>query len=255
MHELPLVFLTLLAQTAAGITLFATLALFISKLDSDEYNKVMFVALISISLGGIASLFHLGQPLRAINAFMGVGRSPMSNEIVATVIFGGLLFLTVALGWMKKSLALVKTLGLLASIAALVLIAIIPTIYTLATVPQWNTIFTPMQMILTALSMGAVVVHLFSKERLFAYATVLFVIVSIAIIPMYFAHVNATAPALLQKDLLFWTLKMVFAGLALAAILPTKAKYNAAASFAVVFLLASELCGRIGFYDFWQIGM
>lgn len=255
MHELPLVIFTVLAQSAAGIAIIATLGLFAGKLDEKTYHRALMVALASIAVGGVASLFHLGQPVRAINALSGIGRSPMSNEVFTTILFGASLFGTVVLGQLKKPFTSIKMLGLLTAVVGFGLILVIPTIYVLETIPQWNTSLTTVHMLLTGLIIGSAVVYMLSATRIFALCTALMLVVTISLLPAYLVHFSNAAPALLEASLLFWTMKSMFASLAITTVMLTKINHNITAFLTVIFVLLSEFGGRIGFFEMWQISM
>jgi len=89
LHELPLVFFTVLAQSAVGAWLVFTFVLLGEKNEKScaYIHKVMFVVLACLGLGFIASIMHLGMPARAFNSLNRVGESMMSNEIAAGAIF------------------------------------------------------------------------------------------------------------------------------------------------------------------------
>lgn len=56
----------------------------------------MFVLLALLGIGFIASITHLGSPLRAFNALNRVGESMLSNEIAT----GALFFALVGIYWL-----------------------------------------------------------------------------------------------------------------------------------------------------------
>ena len=67
----------------------------------------MFVILALLGIGFIASIMHLGLPIRAFNSLNRVGSSMMSNEIAAGAIFftlAGFYWLIAILGKMPVSL-------------------------------------------------------------------------------------------------------------------------------------------------------
>ncbi|UJF18418.1 dimethyl sulfoxide reductase anchor subunit [Vibrio sp. SS-MA-C1-2] len=254
MHELPLVFLTVLAQSAVGIALFATLALFIGKVNDKQYKTLTIIALVVMAFGGIASLFHLGQPLRAINALSRIGSSPMSNEIIMVIVFGSALFLTCVSTVLNKSASLVKLLGLITSIVGFALLLVIPSIYELSTIPQWNSPLTPIQMILTAFTVGPVVVYLVCKSRVFSLLTILGLLVGFIVLPTYLAHLANVDAALLINNIQLINAKVLLSALAILS-LALQRKEVSLISLAAIFIIVAEFCGRIGFYDLWQIGM
>lgn len=257
MHELPLVIFTVLAQTAVGITIFASIGILLNKISQQVFTKSLWIALFTLTIGGIASIFHLGQPLRVFNVLAGVGRSPISNEIILIILFGGFLS-SAAICSITGKESLTKVLAVLASIAGVALIFVIPAIYTIETVPQWDTNFTSIYMLLTVFSMGAAVVYLLSLDRMFAYVAATSLLIGMTIIPLYFTHIGLTEPSLLNQDIVFWIMKLVLASFAILSFIlinSIKTKEVTFASVAVLFIVASELCGRIGFYDLWQMGM
>ena len=75
LHELPLVFFTVLAQSAVGAWLVFTFVLFGEKSEKSRayIHKAMFVILAFLGLGFIASIMHLGSPMRAFNSLNRVG--------------------------------------------------------------------------------------------------------------------------------------------------------------------------------------
>ena len=83
LHELPLVFFTVLAQSAVGAWLVFTFVLLGEKNEKSQsyIHKAMFVILAILGLGFIASVMHLGTPVRAFNSLKIVGEYKMSNEI------------------------------------------------------------------------------------------------------------------------------------------------------------------------------
>ena len=92
LHELPLVFFTVLAQSAVGAWLVFTFVLLGEKNDKSRayIHKAMFVILSILGLGFIASVMHLGTPVRAFNSLNRVGESMLSNEIASGAVFFGL---------------------------------------------------------------------------------------------------------------------------------------------------------------------
>lgn len=255
MHELSLVFFTFLAQTAVGIVVLSTLALLIGKMDRHQHEKALYTAFAALAFGGVASLTHLGQPLKAINALSAIGQSPMSNEIIATILFGGLLLAALVCLKVKQGNNTVKAVSLFSAFAGVVLVHTIPTIYTIESVTTWNTMYTSVYMLLTPLIMGATVVFLICGCRLFKYTALISLLVGIILMPSYFAHIGLSTTSLSGQDTLFWMLKLAFAGLAIISLSSKKKDNTQFASLAVVFVAASEIAGRIGFFELWQIGM
>ncbi|GAB2664023.1 dimethyl sulfoxide reductase anchor subunit family protein [Vibrio panuliri] len=255
MHELSLVFFTFLAQTAVGIVTLSTFGFLIGKVERSGHEKALWGAFVALALGGIASLTHLGQPLRALNALGAIGQSPMSNEIIATILFGGLLFAAIVCMKFRQGSNTVKAVSLFSTFAGVVLVHTIPTIYTIESVTAWNNIYTTIYMVLTALIMGATIVFFICDSRLFKYTALISLLVGIILMPSYFGNIGLSSPSIFGEDALFWMLKLAFAGLAIVSLSSMKKGNTQFASLAVVFVAASEIAGRIGFFELWHIGM
>ncbi|MFD2015563.1 dimethyl sulfoxide reductase anchor subunit family protein [Vibrio olivae] len=165
MHELPLVFFTVLAQASAGLFILMTLNKLIIKQPDD---KAMFVSgvisLVIVGVAGFSAILHLGQPFRAINALFGTGRSPMSNEIVSCSIYGGLLFAHLAVSYLRPQMTnAIKASRIATAIAGIALLVLIPKVYTIETIPQWNTSYTMIQMLLAAFTAGGALAMICSQ--------------------------------------------------------------------------------------------
>lgn len=261
MKELPLVFFTVLAQASAGAFILLQIGTLLKKVDHKQATKLAMITLIMVVIAGVSALTHLGQPLRAINALFGLGRSPMSNEIITCGLFGGLVFLYVAAQFTKSIPASAGRLfGYFGAIAAAALIILIPSVYQLDTIPAWDTGFTSLQMVLTAVICGGAImtaVNAGSKAWLLsAIATVLL----FALTPEYFSFLSQANVEFHQQDMLFWGAKYALLALGVlllvaAALMAKGLRTARLATLASVLLVVGEIAGRIGFYDLWAIGM
>lgn len=94
--------------------------------------------------GLVASATHLGTPANALYTLMGFGRSPLSNEIAAALMF-------VACSWAQWLTAFVRLLPrivdrvwlLESSVAALWLVSRIAVVYSVSTIPTWDIAWVP----------------------------------------------------------------------------------------------------------------
>ncbi len=155
------------ALSPAGAVAFACLAAFLllnrSK-PQEGRNRLAHLLVIPLAVawvGFIASATHLGTPANALHAVNGIGRSPLSNEVVSTVAF---LFFS-GMAWMysyrEKPQAAVMDSLLAASIAcAIVMLFHMSFAYSIATVPTWDTWLTPANLCATALLSGPVLAAL-----------------------------------------------------------------------------------------------
>jgi anaerobic dimethyl sulfoxide reductase subunit C (anchor subunit) len=159
--EWPLFFFTVIAQSAVGAFWWCCVALLAGGLAPGQYaslERSMLVIWLMVAFAFSAAVFHLGTPLRAINASFRFGRTHFSNEVVFGSIFVGLGLI----GWIMATRDIggaagqlfVLGLTLLCSFAFL---ASMIALYMIPTVPTWNTPLTPAAYILTAVIGGSIV--------------------------------------------------------------------------------------------------
>ncbi|MEG0279398.1 MAG: DmsC/YnfH family molybdoenzyme membrane anchor subunit [Morganella sp. (in: enterobacteria)] len=157
-HEWPLMFFTTLGQSVAGAFIIMAAVLLSGKLTPEMNRKVhysMFGLWVLMGIGFLLSMMHMGTPMRAFNAFNRLGSSSLSNEIAAGSVFfaaGGFYWLLAVLN--KMPVALGKLWLVVVMILAAVFIYAIPQVYQIATVPTWNTPYTTIHFVLTALLGG-----------------------------------------------------------------------------------------------------
>ena len=89
-HEWPLMIFTVLGQCVVGGFIVLALALISGRLDNDRTRRVhlsMFFLWVLMGIGFIASVMHLGSPMRAFNSLNRIGESALSNEIASGSVF------------------------------------------------------------------------------------------------------------------------------------------------------------------------
>lgn len=89
-HEWPLMIFTVFGQCVAGGFIVLALALLKGDLRAEAQQRViacMFGLWVLMGIGFIASMLHLGSPMRAFNSLNRVGASALSNEIASGSIF------------------------------------------------------------------------------------------------------------------------------------------------------------------------
>ncbi|NAW68925.1 dimethyl sulfoxide reductase anchor subunit [Vibrio sp. V27_P1S3P104] len=159
-HEFPLMIFTVFAQTAVGAFLLVCLMLLFGRPSEQQKTamiKSLFFVWVLMGIGFAASTFHLGSPLRAFNAFNRVGHAWLSNEILTGSVFfalGGLFWLLSVLN--LASAALRKGLMLAAMVMGIFFMYAMARLYMIETVPTWNTVYTPLSFILTAVIAGSI---------------------------------------------------------------------------------------------------
>ena len=158
--EWPLFIFTVTAQTATGAFWWCCVALLAAGLPSEQASQLERSTIVIwglVALSFCAAAFHLGSPLRAINASFRFGRSAFSNEVVFGSAFVGL----GTFGWLMNVfgigsptlLSIVLGLTVLCSFAFL---ASMTAFYMMPTVPTWNTYVTPTAYMLTTILGGSI---------------------------------------------------------------------------------------------------
>ncbi len=151
-QEWPLVLFTVLGQCVAGGLIVTGLAWFTgNQNDRARIVRVMFFLWVLMGIAFLASVMHLGSPLRAFNSLNRLGHSPLSNEIASGSLFfavGGLWWLVAVLG--KMPTALGKAWLIVAMALGVVFIFAMTRVYQIDTVPTWHNGYTTLGFFLTA---------------------------------------------------------------------------------------------------------
>ncbi|CQF63484.1 anaerobic dimethyl sulfoxide reductase subunit C [Salmonella enterica subsp. enterica serovar Typhimurium str. DT104] len=115
-HEWPLMIFTVFGQCVAGGFIVLALALMKGDLRAETQQRViacMFGLWVLMGIGFIASMLHLGSPMRAFNSLNRVGAFALSNEIASGSVF----FAVGGIGWLlavlKKLPPALRTLWLI----------------------------------------------------------------------------------------------------------------------------------------------
>ena len=169
LHELPLVIFTIIAQMSVGsfvvlglIHLFGA-HLFGAKAGRDVIDKVSDPALYAIGpilvLGLLASMLHLGTPIRAINALRHLDSSWLSREILFGLLFAALGGAFASCQWFKwLTPRLRQALAGLTALVGLGLVWSMANVYLLPTVPAWNSWATVVRFFATTFLLGSLAV-------------------------------------------------------------------------------------------------
>ncbi|MCI8367710.1 MAG: dimethyl sulfoxide reductase anchor subunit [Eggerthellaceae bacterium] len=159
LSEITLVLFTTIAP--AGIVGYMTVALYgllASREQAARASRYLVIPLVLVISGLIASATHLGTPANALYVLAGVGRSPLSNEVVAVVGF-----LAVGGVWWMLSFrddvarAVQQVAFCLAIVAGLAALAMISLAYSVETVPTWNLPYGPLTLWLGSVAPGVLV--------------------------------------------------------------------------------------------------
>lgn len=257
MHELPLVFFTVFTQSAVGAFILLLIGGTLGQIEARRMAIGLFCAMCLFGLGVLLGIFHVGQPLRALNMLLRVGHSPMSNEIVLSAAFaalGGLGSLGLLLN--RGATGLCKALAWLAAVVGVVFILAIPQIYQLPTVATWSTSYTTVMMVLTALIGGGVLAGLFGL-RLGLLVSGLAILVSLSLRSAYMATLMSADGVLTAAQSSWFTAQAALLALGIVGIVVwVRLKANPAVlAMTALAIVAAELVGRIAFYNLWTLPM
>ncbi|SWX99901.1 anaerobic dimethyl sulfoxide reductase subunit C [Klebsiella pneumoniae] len=157
-HEWPLVLFTVLGQCVVGATIVSGLG-WLALGDQREARRRlvrnMFFIWLLMGIGFLASVMHLGSPLRAFNSLNRIGASALSNEIASGALFfavGGFWWLLAVLEKMPATLG--KVWLAIAMLLGLLFVLAMTRVYQINTVPTWYNGYTTSAFFLTVLLSG-----------------------------------------------------------------------------------------------------
>lgn len=267
-HEWPLVLFTVLGQCVAG-------ALIVSGYDwltaKDERVKQrivrsMFFLWLVMGIAFLASVMHLGSPLRAFNSLNRIGASALSNEIASGSLFfavGGLWWLVAFLGKMPATLG--KIWLLLSMLLGLVFVYAMTNVYQIDTVPTWYNGYTTLAFFMTMLLSGPLFAALLLRAAgvscspaRFAGISVLALLVTVAVVVLqglslgeiHSSVQNAGALVPDYASLQVWRILLLVAGLGcwICPLVRRKEPSVGGLALGLVSVLAGEIIGRGLFY-------
>ncbi|CNI63537.1 dimethyl sulfoxide reductase anchor subunit family protein [Yersinia vastinensis] len=258
MHELPLVFFTVLGQTAVGLFALALLSHKLGMTTEPQLKQANIIGLILMLVGLVIGALHVGQPLRAMNMLLGVGRSPMSNEILLSSLFVAMACGTVFFSVIVKKTGLATLCNVATVIFGLAFAWSITQVYQLTTVPNWDTSYTSLQLWMTVLVGGGAFAILTGARQLGAVAVLIGAIVTLVNKPGYLSFLGQSSAELSSQQALFWGIQILLLTLgifvAAAALLKDRIP-RATLAVSASALVIGELAGRIAFYNLWQVPM
>ncbi len=164
MEEIMLVALTTLAPSGVVAASIILVYLMVSKRSAEEkltIERCLICPFLLVVLGLVAASTHLGSPENALYVLNGVGRSPLSNEAAALIIYLGVLGVYWLTGFSERPLTVVRAIlrpaGVLCGILALVGMALA---YEAETIQTWSTWQNPVGLVLTGFVGGPPMVGL-----------------------------------------------------------------------------------------------
>ena len=168
MAELPLALFTTLAPIGAGAFVALAVAFFTTKFSDEQLRKIdrmTAIPVVVLVAGFICAFFHLASPMHAFGVFAGVGASPLSNELLAGVVFAvlAIVYWIVALAG-KLGEGARKGFAVVVAVMAVVFACFTGAAYMMETIASWNTPMVPVAVLgfslLGGVSLGVLVLAL-----------------------------------------------------------------------------------------------
>lgn len=168
MAELPLALFTTLAPVAAGAFIALAVAFFTTKFSDEQLKKIdrmTTIPVVVLVAGFICAFFHLASPMHAFGVFAGLGASPLSNELLAGVVFAvlAIVYWIVALAG-KLGEGARKGFAAVVAVMAVVFACFTGAAYMMETIASWNTPMVPVAVLgfslLGGVSLGVLVLAL-----------------------------------------------------------------------------------------------
>lgn len=269
-HEWPLMIFTVLGQCVAGGFIVMALALLNGVDERAQQKRVqwaMIVLWVLMGIGFIASILHLGSPLRAFNSLNRIGASALSNEIASGSVFfaiGGFWWLITVMGKMPAGLG--KLWMILTMVLGVFFVWMMCRVYLIDTVPTWYSVYTPLSFFLTMFIGGPLLGYLLLRGagvtgwgmRLLPVITLAGLIVSTVVVllqGMELAMIQSSiqqASALIPQygTLMSWRLALLVVALVCWIVPQLKGRQPNVGLLTLAFVLvvAGELIGRGVFY-------
>ena len=147
MAELPLALFTTLAPIGAGAFIALAVAFFTTKFSDEQLKKIdrmTTIPVVVLVAGFVCAFFHLASPMHAFGVFAGLGASPLSNELLAGVVFAvlAIVYWIVALAG-KLGEGARKGFAAVVAVMAVVLACFTGAAYMMETIASWNTPMVP----------------------------------------------------------------------------------------------------------------
>ena len=267
-HEWPLVLFTVLGQCVAGALIVSGYGWLTAKdeLVKQRIVRSMFFLWLVMGIAFLASVMHLGSPLRAFNSLNRIGASALSNEIASGSLFfavGGLWWLVAFLGKMPATLG--KIWLLLSMLLGLVFVYAMTNVYQIDTVPTWYNGYTTLAFFMTMLLSGPLFAALLLRAAgvscspaRFAGISVLALLVTVAVVVLqglslgeiHSSVQNAGALVPDYASLQVWRILLLVAGLGcwICPLVRRKEPSVGGLALGLVSVLAGEIIGRGLFY-------
>lgn len=267
--EWPLVLFTVLGQCVVGAVIIMGLAWNSTSNNSELQQKIvrsMFFVWLLMGIAFVASVMHLGSPLRAFNSLNRVGHSALSNEIASGSVFfavGGFWWLLAMV--QKMPAALGKVWLLLTMVLGLVFVWAMTRVYQIDTVPTWHNGYTTLSFFITVVLGGPLLGTLLLRAVGYSYhstklatLSVLAMFVAIAVIVLQGSDLARIQSSIQQASALVpdyaslevWRIALLAAGLGcwICPLLRHTSPKTFGLLMGFILIVAGECIGRGIFY-------
>lgn len=167
LNEITLVLFTTLVPSGMFACMLVALYLLVVPIEEEKRQDISQFTVIPLTIsmvGLIASATHLGNPGNALYVFLGVGRSPLSNEVFFAVLFLAFTGLFWLFSFSRKQKKVFRKIWLAFIIASAIAgIHSIAFAYEVRTIISWNTVFIPINLWLNA-AVGGPLLALFTLQ-------------------------------------------------------------------------------------------
>ena len=129
--------------TSSGIVGYVICAIYLLTRSDDDarmrIGRFLIIPLGAVIFGLIASTNHLGRPSNTLYVLSGIGRSPLSNEVVAVVVFTGLAWIA----WLtsfghRRGRTIMKVMLVVSLPAAVASLVFMANAYSIDTIITWS---------------------------------------------------------------------------------------------------------------------
>lgn len=258
--------------SGAGYGLLILLALarvagLVPVISANQVVMMGLVGLLLVTVGLIASTFHLANPKNAWRSFSRFRTSWLSREAVFAVLFYPVCLSWLFLEWSGGFSTTTASMGVITAVLAIVVLVCTSMIYaSLKTIRQWNNALTPVNYVLLGMMLGALFLLLMCFQQGLGVSrllsmTVLFVLLAALAKLVYFVWIGQPAGPTINTALGFTraTVRLLDVGHASDTFLTKEFGYQVArakliwlriiciaTAFVIPFLLVSGIVGTPG---------
>lgn len=267
--ELPLALFTTFASVGAGAFIIAAFMQGKKQTDAGEVSSSrlgIWLPFVVALIGFCASSFHLADPLHAPFVVLGLGSSPLTNEVISGVVFMVAALVLAIMNARRASDGTLRIAGIVVAILAGVFVLCMAWAYSVPTIISWDSVGVILELIGIALAGGAVLcaltqqLHLSAQSvsgsrALLIFSVVGMVIVFVALIMQVSQISQLVNPVASGAELISHVLPFLVIGFILMLIPSVVSVVSLGKSSAITWLgmsfvvmLIGVLCVRAAFY-------